>query len=129
MSVVPLSLIPQIILAGVLVAVPEMNRPTRAVSCLVASRWANEATEISLFDGRPIDVELLSDSSRLRPLWNLYPEYDLFKREPRQRFLADYHGQHVAKRFRLELDFVVLCAFIAVQLAVAAVILKQQDTI
>jgi ABC-type multidrug transport system ATPase subunit/pSer/pThr/pTyr-binding forkhead associated (FHA) protein len=129
MSVVPLSLIPQIILAGVLVAIPEMNRPTRAASCLVAARWANEATDVSLFEGRPIDADLLSDSSRLRPLWNLYPDYDLFKPDSGRRFLADYHGQHVAKRSRLGLDVAVLCAFIAVELAVAAVILKKQDTI
>jgi ABC-type multidrug transport system ATPase subunit/pSer/pThr/pTyr-binding forkhead associated (FHA) protein len=129
MSVVPLSLIPQIILAGVLVALPDMNRPTRGVTCLVASRWANEASDISLLEGLPIDADLLSESSRLRPLWNLYPDYDLFKPEIQRRFLADYKGKHVAKRSRLAVDAGALCAFVAVQLAVAAGILKKQDTI
>jgi hypothetical protein len=129
MSVVPLSLIPQIILAGVLVALPDMNGPTRAISCAVASRWANQVVEIGLFEGLSINADLLSEPSHLRPLKNLYPDYDLFQPGPRLRFLADYGGKVVAKKSLLVGDVTVLCGFIVVQLALAAGVLKSQDTI
>ena len=38
----------KIILAGVLVAFPSMNPPTRLGSYLAASRWANQAIEAAL---------------------------------------------------------------------------------
>ena len=64
----------KIILAGVLVAFPSMNPPTRLGSYLAASRWANQAIEAALLDGRMIDQDLLADAAYQRPLWNLYPD-------------------------------------------------------
>ena len=85
MSVVPLTLIPQIVLGGVLVAIPDMNAGTKLVSLAASSRWATRACEVSMFDGETINTDLLKESY-LRPLWNLYPDDPLNTAEGRVKF-------------------------------------------
>jgi hypothetical protein len=129
MTVVPLTLIPQIILAGALVALPDMNAPTRAASCLVVSRWVNQAIEVGLFNGRTIDRDLLAEPANLTPLWNLYPEEnDLHKADVQLRFLTDQNGQEIQRRARLDLAWAVLAGFLVIQLTAVGVILRLRDT-
>jgi ABC-type multidrug transport system ATPase subunit len=129
MSVVPLTLIPQIILAGVLVALPEMNAGTRVLSYLMASRWSNQAVEIGILDGKTVNEELLKEKENVRPLWNLFPDYDLAQPEDRATFLKDKGGSEINERSRLVVDFSILCCFILVQLIVTTIVLRSQDTV
>ncbi len=94
-TAVPLVLIPQIILAGVIVPLGDMNRPVSAASYLTISRWANQACEVLIVQDREVDRELLSEYPRV--LQNLYPGYSLLDGEDTQKFLADYGGEEVEK--------------------------------
>jgi hypothetical protein len=115
-AAVPAIMLPQVILAGVLVALPDMNRPTNLASYLAAARWANQAAEIGLLHGRPIDSQLLANQENLWPLRNLYPDYDLNKDEGRVRFLSERQGQVVEQDRRLAVDYAALMLCIAVPL-------------
>jgi len=127
MAVVPLGLMPQIVLAGALVALPDMNPPIRAASQVLASRWANQALEIALLEGRTIDPELLALQAYAIPLWNVNPSYDMSREEGRVRFLRENAGAKVEETRRLALDLGVLGAMVALQLGAVAVILRRQD--
>jgi hypothetical protein len=127
MSVVPLTLIPQIILAGVLVPLPDMNEIPRGGSYLMASRWANQALEASLFQGRTIDSDLLTNEANLRPLWNLYPDDNLNSDDGRKRFLHDHLDTSVERRETMIEAFLVLTLFTVMQLGAVGVVLRRQD--
>jgi energy-coupling factor transporter ATP-binding protein EcfA2 len=127
MFVVPISLLPQIILGGLLAALPSMSTAMQFASCLAASRWANQAIEVTLLDGRTIDHDLLGDDAYIRPLWNLYPADDLRNEEGRRQFLQDHAGSEVRKSPRSIAAFSVLFAFLVLQLALVAFILRRQD--
>ncbi|MCI0456910.1 MAG: FHA domain-containing protein [Gemmataceae bacterium] len=129
MAVVPLSLLPQIILAGVLVPLPDMNGPTRVVSYAVAARWANQVMEVGLLEGRTVDVPLLADAAYQRALWNLHPEHDLRTSEGRRRFLEDHAGRPVSRSDLLGLDYGILALFVVVQSGLVVVILRRQDAL
>ena len=128
MSVVPLSLIPQIILAGVLVPLPEMNTPTQLASMLTAARWGNQACEATVFDGRTIEPALLTQDN-LRPVWNLYSREDLDSDEGRTAFLNKEAGHVVDRNSLATLSCTILSAFIAILLGVTCWRLKGQDTL
>ncbi len=128
MSVVPLSLIPQIILAGVLVPLPEMNKPTQMASMLTAARWGNQACEATVFDGQTINAELLTQDN-LRPIWNLYPDEDLDSDAGRQEFLTKENGHRVDGSKVVVTSVSVLAVFIVMLLAVTCWQLKRQDTL
>jgi ABC-type multidrug transport system ATPase subunit len=115
-AAVPAIMLPQVILAGVLVALPDMNFVTKAASHLSAARWANQSMEIGLLRGRTIDTQLLAKPDTLWPLWNLYPDYELNKDEGRVRFLSEHQGQIVEQDRRLAVDYVALMLCIAVPL-------------
>lgn len=126
-SIVPLSLLPQIILAGVLTPIADMNTATSVASHAIAARWANQAMEVSLFDGKTVSADLMKDESNLRPLWNLHPDYDLGSVEGRQRFLQENDGKTIRRSRWLGVDFGVLGGFLVLQLFAAAAILRRQD--
>lgn len=128
MSVVPLTLLPQIILAGALVPLPDMNEPTRAASCLVVARWANQALEVGLMQNRPINAELLSEPENIRPLWNLYPDDDLRKPDAQLKFVTDHTGTEVNRLTRLWLALGALTSFVFIQLIVVGIVLRWQDS-
>ena len=129
MSIVPLSLIPQIILAGVLGPLPEMNAPTRWLSYAVAARWANQAGEVGLLQEATIDANLVQNRTWTRPLWNLYPDYDFNEVESQQRFLADHIDKQVVRHEWWLLDEVVLAGFLLGQLLLTTGILRSQDVL
>ncbi len=107
-AAVPAIMLPQIVLAGVLVALPDMNVVTKMASHLSAAKWANQAVEIGLLHGRKVDSHLLAERENLWPLRNLYPEYDLNTDEGRAQFLADQEGHMVGQDRRLVLDYTAL---------------------
>src|SRR5262249_46755431 len=126
MSVVPLVLMPQIMLAGVMAALPELNTPTWLASHLVVTRWANQAQEIGLLQGRKVDEDLLDleKSYYIRSLWNLYPEYNVTKPEDKTRFMAKFDG--IDRISLLIVAVVVLALFLSLQLGAGAWILRRQ---
>jgi ABC-type multidrug transport system ATPase subunit/pSer/pThr/pTyr-binding forkhead associated (FHA) protein len=127
MSVVPLVLMPQIILAGSLVPLPGMNWGTWAASHLAVARWANQTYEVGLLEGRRVDAKLLAPGPYFRSLWNLYPSYDLKKEESRQDFLKDHGGKPVRRLHLLTADALVMAVFLVGQLAAVMLILRRQD--
>jgi hypothetical protein len=125
MAVVPLVLMPQIMLAGVMVALPDMNMPTWIASHLAVSRWANQVGEIGLLQGRALDDQFLVDEAYYRPRWNLYPDYDMAK-DGLTRF-KDEFGPRISRMRLLLSDVAVLVVFMTVQLVCVAFILRRQD--
>jgi ABC-type multidrug transport system ATPase subunit len=128
MSIVPLTLIPQIVLAGVLVAVPDMNVGTRFVSQVACARWATHACEVALFDGRTINVELLKESN-LRPLWNLYPDSSLQDMAGRVKFLEKYTDKQIKKDRDYWESIGVMVGFFSLLSFATVGVLKRQDTL
>ncbi len=128
MSVVPLTLIPQIILAGVLVPLPDMNQPTQVASMLTAASWANQACEATMFDGRSIGPELFKEES-IRPLWNLYPDDKLNTGECQAKFLSTHAGESVDRQNLIGKAFAVLSAFLVFMGGVTCWLLKRNDSL
>jgi ABC-type multidrug transport system ATPase subunit len=126
-AAVPALMLPQIVLAGVLVALPDMNVATKLASHLSAAKWANQAVELGIFRGRKVDTQLLAGRENLWPLRNLYPDYDLSVDEGRARFLADYQGRTVEQNRRLALDYAALILCIAAPLWGAGRALRRLD--
>lgn len=126
-SVVPLTVLPQIILAGALMPLHDMNPTTDALSFLMASRWANQALEISLLQGKTVSADLLGDEAYLKPLWNRWPDYDL--RKDKAKFLHDHAGKEIERKREMAVAGGVLALFVAVQLAAVAVTLRRQDSL
>jgi ABC-type multidrug transport system ATPase subunit/pSer/pThr/pTyr-binding forkhead associated (FHA) protein len=126
-GVVPLTVLPQIILAGALMPLPDMTAPTRGLTYAMASRWANQALEVSLLHGRTIDKGLVSDEAYLKPLWNMHPGYEFRKPEERLRFLEENREAVIQRKELLGIDFGVLTGMILLQLGAVAVILRRQD--
>lgn len=94
MSAVSLIMIPQIVLAGFLVAVPEMNMATDILSLATTARWAMRACEIAALNEREIDEPLLSGPD-LRSLQNLYASAALDTQDWRDLFMAQRAGQRI----------------------------------
>ncbi len=129
MALVPLTLLPQIIFAGVMVPLPTMNTVTQFLSQAIITRWANQGMEVSILNGKLIEAEMFVDSSSLRPLMNLYPEYDMNVPAERVRFLAEQGGKKVTKCVLFWQDSAVLTVFLLFQLAMVGWCLKRQDPV
>jgi ABC-type multidrug transport system ATPase subunit len=124
-AVVPALMLPQIVLGGVLLSLPAMGPFARGLADLAVARWANQAMEIALLEGRTVDQEMLARPPYNSALWDLYPEYD-FRQEPdRQRFLLERAGKPVRMDGCLALDFAVLASLIVAQAGVLAVLLRR----
>ena len=128
MSVVPLTLIPQIVLAGVLVAIPDMNAGTSFVSRAASARWATQACEVALFNGRIINHDLLQEA-HLRPLWNLYPEFSLNSSDGRAKYLEKYNDKPVKRDRDYWESIAVMAGFLSLLSVGTVVVLKWQDTL
>jgi ABC-type multidrug transport system ATPase subunit len=126
-AIVPLVLLPQIIFAGVLTPIGDMGPATNALSYAMVARWANQAMEVSLCEGKTVDAELLKNEAYLRPLWNLNTEYNLWKDDGRQRFLQERGNTIIERRRWLAADFGVLAGFVVAQLLASAILLRRQD--
>jgi ABC-type multidrug transport system ATPase subunit len=126
-SAVPLVMLPQIILAGVLVPVPDMSLPMRITSTAIVARWSNNTMEATLLHGRKVDTNFLDEETLLRPLWNLYPEYDWSTSRGRQQFLADHAQSRLEQKSTLDRNFAILGAFVPVQLGFLVLLLRRQD--
>lgn len=125
-SAVPLVMLPQIILAGVLVALPDMSLPMRTASHVVLARWANGVMEATLLDHRRVDAALITDANLARPLRNLYPDYDLSLDGDRRQFLRDFSGARLDERRTLRGNYLILSAFVAMELIALFMILRRQ---
>jgi hypothetical protein len=106
-----------------------MNAPTRLASHLTASKWANQALEIGLLEGKKFDRDLFKRPSYLGPLWNLYTDEDLGTDEGRLRFLQEQSGATIHKTELLAMDLSALGILVVVQLAAVGLILKRQDVL
>jgi ABC-type multidrug transport system ATPase subunit/pSer/pThr/pTyr-binding forkhead associated (FHA) protein len=124
-SIVPLTVLPQIILAGALMPLPDMDAGTRALSNLMVSRWANQALEIGLLQGSDLTPDLVNNEHYFKALWNLYPEYKLKDIKGRQQLLDEH--KTVDRSRELAVAATVLLLFVAIQLLIVAVILRRQD--
>lgn len=129
MSIVPLSLIPQIILAGVLVPLPEMERPVQIAAMFTSARWANQACEAIVFDGREINAEILETEGNIRPIWNLYPQEDFARRDGMQKFVAERSGEIINRETRMWIACGVLASFLACFGGATCIALRRQDTL
>ena len=128
MSVVPLTLIPQIVLGGVLVAIPDMNAGTKLVSLAASSRWATRACEVSMLGGKAINTDLMQEA-HLRPLWNLYPGDPLNTAEGRVEFLMKHNDKPVEKDRMYWESITVMTGFLLLLSVATVVVLKWQDTL
>ena len=128
MSVVPLTLIPQIVLGGVLVAIPDMNAGTSLVSRAASARWATRACEVALLNGRTINEDLLIEA-HLRPLQNLYPGFSLKSPDGRKQFLHKYHARPIAKEQQYWESLAVMVGFLSLLSVATVVVLRRQDTL
>jgi ABC-type multidrug transport system ATPase subunit len=125
-SAVPLVMLPQIILAGVLVALPDMSLLMRSASHVILARWANGIMEATLLDGRRVDVDLLTDPNLARSLRNQYPDYDLSQAADRRQFRHEYSGTYLDQRGPMRDAYVILTLFLGVQLTILIFILRRQ---
>ena len=125
---VPLTLIPQIVLGGVLVAIPDMNDGTKFVSLAASSRWATRACEVSMFEGKTIDADLMKESN-LRPLWNLYPNDPLNTAEGRVKFLEKHNDKPVERSRQYWESLAVMAAFLIALALATTIALRMQDTL
>ena len=128
MSVVPLTQIPQIGLGGVLVAIPDMNAGTSFVSRAASARWATHACEVSQFNDRTINQDLMQEAN-LRPLWNLYPDFSLKSPDGQTKFLDKYKDTVVEKNRDYWESIAVMVGFLLLLSAVTVIVLKRQDTL
>jgi hypothetical protein len=126
-AAVPTLMLPQIILAGVLIGLSDMDPPARVVAELAAAKWANRVMEVSHLDGRKMDDGLLAEPSNVWPLRNLYPGYELRETSERSRFLKDHTGKIVSKREELATACTVLSLAIALQLWGVGWLLRASD--
>ncbi|MSU80605.1 MAG: ATP-binding cassette domain-containing protein [Gemmataceae bacterium] len=126
-AIVPMILLPQIILAGVLTPLGNMSPAMSIGSKVVVARWANQAMEVSLMEGKTINADFLHDEANLRPLWNLYPEFNLWKDDGRRDFLRKYNDTVVRRQSWLTGAFTALVGFLIAQMIAAAVVLRKQD--
>lgn len=129
MAMVPLTLLPQIIFAGFMVPLSGMNGVTLALTKVVVARWSNQAMEAAYLEGKEIQPEMMTDLSLLRPLGNLYPDYNMNRVEERARFLQDHGGETIRKNGVMLFSFVALGGFLLLQLAVVGVCLRVQDPV
>ena len=125
---VPLTLIPQIVLGGVLVAIPDMNAGTKLVSLAASSRWATRACEVSMLGGKTINIELMQDA-HLRPLWNLYPSDPLNTAEGRVEFLKSHNDKPVEKDRLYWESIAVMTVFLIALALTTTIVLRMQDTL
>ncbi len=126
-AVVPLVLLPQIILGGLLVPLPEMNVPTRVAAELTGAKWASQVMEVAAVEGRPMDETLFGRGSDMWRLWNLYPAYDLRDPAEQARFLREHRDENVRLGGRLAAAIAALATLTLGLLAGVAVILRGQD--
>ncbi|MCX7406709.1 MAG: ABC transporter permease [Planctomycetales bacterium] len=128
MSVVPLTLIPQIVLGGVLVAIPDMNDGTNFVSSAASSRGATRACEVSMFEGKTINTDLMKES-HLRPLWCLYPDDPLNTAEGRVKFLEKHNDKPVERSRQYWESLAVMAGFLLVLALATTIALRMQATL
>ena len=124
-TLVPLTLLPQIILAGVIVPFAEMHYAVRACSHLVAAKWANQALEVSILEGRTIDPALLLEFPVT--LRNHFRAYNFMKPEDVSSFLQSYLGQVFSAPELLLADIGIVGAFVVGFLVLTGIALKTQD--
>lgn len=126
-ALVPLIVLPQIILGGVLICLPDMNGPTKVASAVAPARWANQVMEVAWLNGRHVDESLFADKANLWPLWNLHQTYDFREPKGRTQFLKDNAGGLIQKRQYLSLDYGLLSVGILAQFVILALLLRHQD--
>jgi hypothetical protein len=125
-AVVPALMLPQIVLGGVLLSLPAMGPFARGLADLAVARWANQAMEVGLLEGRVVDADQVARPAYTKALWDLYPEYDFRQESERQRFLLERAGKPIRMDGCLALDLAVLASLIVAQAGVLAALLRKQ---
>lgn len=105
-----------------------MNAGTNFVSLAASSRWATRACEVSIFDGRTINTDLMKEAN-LRPLWNLYPDDPLNTAEGRVKFLEKHHDKPVEKGRAYWESLAVMAGFLIALALATTIVLRMQDTL
>ena len=124
---VPLTLMPQIVLAGVLLPLADMNRPTRLLSDVIPSRWCYRLLEGAWLVGHPIDAEIFRDVNVAAGVANLYPDYDFKIAEERKRFLDDHKDASMELSGRMPLAVGMLVGLCGLQLLAVLGILALKE--
>ena len=99
----------------------------RAASTIIVARWSNNTMEAALLHGRKVDTNLLADDATLRPLWNLYPDYDWTTPEGRQQFLIDHAGTSLDQSETLNRNYLILTLFVLGQLGLLIMVLRRPE--
>lgn len=126
-SVVPLTVLPQIILAGALIPLPDMTVLTRTLSYPIVARWANQALEITLLQGRVLTFELMQNEAYRKALWNQYPNYNLRDPQSQQELLSTHKNKPIERRVDLTVALAILVGFLIVHLSAVFLSLRWQD--
>jgi len=124
-TAIPLVLIPQIILAGAIVPLGDMNPGIAAVSYVTTTRWANQACEVLLVNDKKIDAGLLGKYPR--PLQNLYPGYSIVDRRDAVRFLGDMGGHEIDKNRTLAVDLLTVAILAALGFVLSIIGLRAKE--
>jgi ABC-type multidrug transport system ATPase subunit len=120
-TIVPLALIPQIILAGALVPVPYMNGMARALSCLCPTRWTNHAMDCSILHERTVSDALMK--SEFVSIQNVFSQYDLRKAADLSSFLTEYGGKELDLVVSGTIALMVIALFCVLAVAVSLFVL------
>lgn len=115
-SAVPLTLIPQIALAGLLLPIADMNWATKAASDLMPARWSFHLMEAAWLQDRRADADLLRSWQTAQALANLETDYDFKDIEGRKRFLDDRKDQTLDFHHGVAVGALVLSCLCLVQL-------------
>lgn len=114
---VPLTLIPQIVLAGFLLPLPDMNPATKALANATPARWSYQLMDAAWLDGRRMDAELFKSSTVMYGMMNLYPDVDFKDMEKRKKFLDDHKDGRVEQSAASQFSMAVLLGLCAAQIA------------
>jgi ABC transport system ATP-binding/permease protein len=127
-TAIPMVLIPQIILAGAMVPLSDMNTGVRILSYAMTARWGNQASEIVLLQGEHISEGLVRKYPRA--MQNLYDSYNLTDRDkPREiiRFLSDHQGKRVQKNQLLIVNLLSILILGTLGLFLTIAVLHMKD--
>ena len=123
-TIVPLVLIPQIVLAGALMPIPYMNFAARSLSYLCPTRWINYVLDCSLLHGQPVTQQMVESAM---PSWqNLFPNYDLRNQAEFARFLGDYGGKEIQLMTPGTLALAVVLVFCIIVFAASLFVLHRR---
>lgn len=115
-AAVPLTLIPQIVLAGFLLPLPEMNSATSALANAMPARWSYQMMDAAWLEGRRIDAALFEKNTEMYGMMNLYPDTNFKNINATKAFLDEHKDSRVEQREAVAWSMAVLVGLCVLQL-------------